>query len=490
MASAASPTLSTSGAPLSAMLAPRVQPVVRAAQFVVAHVPDLVVSGSKPRRELAREGPGLRQKIRDHLRPFEAAVGYAPHQVMIGNLSPESLWDRPRPWHASPVAGASAEGPGGSLIDQSTFYAWLARADAARLVTFTESFATALPPTPSGLGARTAPPPVLEAALAAGGEPLYAEGDRLVGVVAPGHEADEALTGAVLLENAAAKVTGALALRRLLAQGAPEPVDFLLGSGEEAVGDRYQRGGGNLARAMGELADVRGAGGVDVKAFCAGPVHALIVAGALVQSGLYRRVVVVAGGSLAKIGMKVLGHLHAGYPVLEDVLVGMAIDVVPDDGASPWLRLDAAATLGLGDGDAPHQVAAALSLAPLRRCGLRLSDVDRFAVELHNPDITEPAGSGDVPANNYRIIAALAAQAGEIGRGEMAAFVRARGLPGFSPTQGHIASAVPYLPHALAGLRSGNLRRVQLVAKGSLFLGRMTTMGDGASVLLERNGGG
>ena len=455
---------------------------------MLAHVPDLVFSGSKPRRELRREGPGLREKIRAHLRSFDAAVAYAPHQVMIGNLAPEALWDRPRPWHAEPVDGASTEGPGGCLVDQSTFYAWLARADSARLVTFSESFAAALATAQGGIEVRTAAPPALEAAVAAGGEPLYVEGERLAGVVAPGHEDDESLTGAVLLENTAAKVTGALALRRLLGQGGA-PVDFLLGCGEEAVGDRYQRGGGNLAKAMGELAGVRGAGGADVKAFCAGPVHALIMAGAMVQSGLYRRVVVVAGGSLAKIGMKVLGHLSAGYPVLEDVLVGVAIDVVPDDGASPWLRLDAAATLRLGDGDAPHQVATALTAAPLRRLGLRLSDVDRFAVELHNPDITEPAGSGDVPANNYRIIAALAAQAGEIGRDGMGEFARARGLPGFSPTQGHIASAVPYLPHALAGLTAGALSRVQLVAKGSLFLGRMTTMGDGASVLLERNGG-
>ena len=468
---------------------PPIRPVVRAAQFVLAHVPDLVCSGSKPRRELRREGPGLREKIRAHLRPFDAAVAYAPHQVMIGNLSPEALWDRPRPWHTDPVAGASTEGPGGCLVDQSTFYAWLARADSARLVTFSEGFAAALAPALSGFGVRTAAPPALEAAVAAGAEPLYVEGERLAGVFAPGHEDDASLTGAVLLENAAAKVTGALALRRLLGRGG-EPVDFLLGCGEEAVGDRYQRGGGNLAKAMGELAGVRGAGGADVKAFCAGPLHALIMAGALVQSGLYRRVVVVAGGSLAKIGMKVLGHLSAGYPVLEDVLAGVAIDVVLDDGASPWLRLDTATTLRLGDGDAPHQVATALTAAPLRRLGLRLSDVDRFAVELHNPDITEPAGSGDVPANNYRIIAALAVQAGEIGRDGMAGFARARGLPGFAPTQGHIASAVPYLPHALAGLTAGALRRVQLVAKGSLFLGRMTTMGDGASILLERNGGG
>jgi len=463
--------------------------VVRGAQFVLAHVPDLVCSGSKPRRELERQGPGLRQKIRENVRSFADAVAYAPHQVMIGNLAPEALWERPRPWHATAVADALHEGPGGCLIDQSTFWAWLARADAARLVTFTDSYAAELGTALSGVTVRTASESALRTALAVGAEPLYAEGDRLIGAVAPGHEADESLTGTVLLENAAAKVTGALALRRLLARGAPEPVDFLLGSGEEAVGDRYQRGGGNLARAMGELAEVRGAGGADVKAFCAGPVHALIMAGALVQSGLHRRVVVVAGGSLAKIGMKFLGHLGAGYPILEDVLVGVAIDVGPDDGLSPRLRLDTAATLRLGDGDAPHQVATALTTAPLRRNGLRLSDVDRFAVELHNPDITEPAGSGDVPANNYRIIAALAAQAGEIGRDGMAAFARSRGLPGFSPTQGHIASAVPYLPHALTGLTSGDLQRVQFVAKGSLFLGRMTTMGDGASVVLERNGG-
>ena len=69
------------------------------------------------------------------------------------------------------------------------------------------------------------------------------------------------------------------------------------------------------------------------------------------------------------------------------------------------------------------------------------------------------------------------------------AFVRRHGLPGFSPTQGHIPSAIPYLPHAIAGLTSGTLRRVQLIAKGSLFLGRMTEMTDGASFLLERNAG-
>ncbi len=460
-------------------------PVVRAARFALAHVPDLVPSGSKPRRELAAR-PEIREKLRASRRSFAAAVAYPPHQAMLGNLQLEALREIPRPWHLHLVPDAQAEGPGGILLNEEEFCAWLTRSDGAHLLRWRKEYA----PQVEELWRTTllAEHAALERAVREGAEPLWAPDGELAGVVLPAHEQDEALSAPVMLENLAAKVTGALALRQLLEETPADlPVEFLLGCGEEAVGDRYQRGGGNLAKAMGELAEVRTAGAADVKAFCAGPLHAMILAGALVASGVYRRVVVVGGGSLAKLGMKFQGHLKAGYPILEDVLVGVAIDLVPDDGRSPLLRLDASAVHRVGDGAAPHQVAAALTQAPLAARGLRLRDVDRFAVELHNPDITEPAGSGDVPAASYRMLAALAAQAGEISREEMPAFEKARGLPGFSPTQGHIASAIPYLPHAIAGLVRGTLSRVQLVAKGSLFLGRMTAQGDGASILLERN---
>ncbi|MDR7417666.1 MAG: glycine/sarcosine/betaine reductase complex component C subunit beta [Armatimonadota bacterium] len=463
------------------------RPVVRAARFVLAHVPDLVVSGSKPRRELAAGGEDLRQALRARRRGFADAVAYPPHQVMIGNLAPEALRKIGRPWHDQPMVGGRPEGPAGAIIDEPTFYAWLVRADTARLVRLSETFARRISDRLDGTRVSTAAAASLRELVRAGAEPFYDEYGEVAGIVLPGHEQDEALAAAILLENLATKVTGALALRRLLDEVATDqPVDFLLGCGEEAVGDRYQRGGGNLAKAIGEQAGLRDAGGADIKAFCAGPVHALIMAGGLVASGLYRRVVVVAGGSLAKLGMKFQGHLSAGYPVLEDVLAGVAIDVTADDGRSPVMRLDAATTHRIGDGAAPHQMAAALTMTPLRAHGLRLGDVDRYAVELHNPDITEPAGSGDVPTRNYHMIAALAVQAGEITRAQMSEFVEAHGLPGFSPTQGHIPSAIPYVPHALVGLTDGSLTRVQLVAKGSLFLGRMTEMADGASVLLER----
>jgi betaine reductase len=35
-------------------------------------------------------------------------------------------------------------------------------------------------------------------------------------------------------------------------------------------------------------------------------------------------------------------------------------------------------------------------------------------------------------------------------------------------------------------MRNGQLQRVMLIAKGSLFLGKMTTLADGMSVLVER----
>ena len=471
---------------------------MRTARFAVAHVPGLVLSGSKPRRDIqAAGGAEVRAALCGALRSFEGAVGYPPHQVVLGTLAPEALREIPRPWHLQPVAGARPEGPGGVMIDELGFHAWLARADTARLVQFDETFAEEVRARAGNLQISTMGAADLRRAIERRAEPLYLGGHRLIGVVNPAHDEDESLAAPVLLENLAAKVTGALALRCLLdgagedpRAAADEPVDYLIGCGEEAVGDRYQRGGGNLAKAMGELAGVRSAGAADIKAFCAGPLHGLLMAGALVASGVWRRVVVVAGGSLAKLGMKSRGHLVAGYPVLEDVIVGMAIDVVADDGRSPLLRIDTAAVHRIADGTAPHQMAQVLTAAPLRAAGLKLGDVDRYAVELHNPDITEPAGSGDVPARNYQMIAALAAQAGEIARSEVPAFAEAHGMPGFSPTQGHIASAVAYLHHAVAGLTQGSFSRVQLVAKGSLFLGRMTELADGVSILLERNPAG
>jgi betaine reductase len=435
-----------------------VSAAVHGCSLVLAHAPDLVRYGSKPTRENAAE------QIAPKLRSFEEALGYPPHQVFLGNMRPEELWQVERPWWGQP-AEAKPEGPFGVFVDEEELYRRMEAADQFQLLK---------------LDGREA---------ADGSLPIFRNGDH-AGVMLRAHELDESLSASVLLENLACKATGALALEDLLSRrGFPaEDVEYAIGCGEEAVGDRYQRGGGNLGKAIAEQAGCRNASGSDVKAFCAGPVHALVIAGSLVSAGVYDHVVVVAGGSLAKLGMKFSGALRHDVPVLEDVLAGLAILVGPAGSGAPTLRLDAVGRHKVGSGSAQQAVLEDLVVEPLERLGRRITDVDRFATELHDPEITEPAGAGNVPQRNYKLMGALAVKRGELPREGIDSFERKHGLPGFSPTQGHVASAVPWLPHGLEALRSGELGSTMLVAKGSLFLGRMTELADGMSVLLEPSG--
>jgi betaine reductase len=476
-------------------------PVVKSVSLVLAHVPSLVRLGSKPQRVL-RDVERPLEFLAPHLRGFEAARAYAPNQVFIGNIAPDDLAKWPTPWFANPVAEADRFGPDGEIMPEEEFLGLLASAEAFDLLTLegqvAERAREALDGHPVvGRGwPRPAHPPgvpasVLEERISRHGAlPILDPAGRLLGAMLAGHDEDETLSAQVLLENLAVKATAALALRHLLLRPRgldPTRVRYVINCGEEAVGDRYQRGGGNMAKAIAEWAGCERATGADVKAFCCGPMHALMLAGSLVQSGLHDDVVVLAGGSLAKLGMKFQGHLNHGMPVLEDVLAGFAIDVGRDDARSPVLRLDAIGRHEVASGSAPLAVVRALYTEPLARVGLTLLDVDKFSLELHNPEATEPAGSGNVPLNNYRTLASLAVLEKLIPRDGIAAFIHARGLPGFSPTQGHIASAIPYLGHAWRGLVEGSLTRAMFTGKGSLFLGRMTQLSDGISLLIERN---
>jgi len=107
---------------------------------------------------------------------------------------------------------------------------------------------------------------------------------------------------------------------------------------------------------------------------------------------------------------------------------------------------------------------------------MKMTDIDKYSTELYNPEITLSAGSGDTPAPNYTIIAALAVLSGDIDREKpvLEQFVRERGMPGYCPTQVHIPSAVPFIGHAMESLKNGRMERAMFVAKGSLFLGRMS----------------
>ena len=340
---------------------------IHSCSLVLAHAPDLVQHGSKPTREHAAE------EIAPKLRTFEEALGYPPHQAFLGNLRPEELWGIERPWWAHP-AEPKREGPFGVFIDEEALYARMEAADQFQLLKL-----DGREPTDGSL-------------------PIYRNGDR-AGVMLRAHDLDESLSAAVLLENLACKATGALALEDLLHRTdfPADELQYVIGCGEEAVGDRYQRGGGNLGKAIAEEAGCRNASGSDVKAFCAGPIHALVVAASLVSAGVYEHVAVVAGGSLAKLGMKFAGALRHDVPVLEDVLAGLAVLVGPPGVGAPTIRLDAVGRHKVGSGSAQQAVLEDLIVEPLERLGRKITDVERYATELHDPEITEPAGAGNVP---------------------------------------------------------------------------------------------
>ena len=464
--------------------------VITAATQVLAHVPSLSRHGSKPRRDLPKD-QAVADAFTAALRPFDEAMAYPANQAYLNALHPRDLPERP--WSALPSADRWT--PSGEIMPESEFLGLLAALDSFDLLKLS-------PDVVAAATASLAQHPLAKRLdldgieRAAGDVAAVAAEAGALDVVSGqaafrcGQSDDEALSAHVLLDNLAAKATATLALLHLLEKNGIEPgsIDYVLGCGEEAIGDRYQRGGGNLAKAVAEAAGLTEASGADIKNFCAAPVPALVVAASLVSAGVFNRVAVVGGGCMAKLGMKFQGALSHQMPILEDVLGGAAALVQADDGVSPRIRLDAVGRHKVVAGGSNPQVMQALAVEPLTRVGLPMTDVDDYATELHNPEVTEPQGTGNVPERNYRTIAALAARKGDITKDEIPAFVAQRGMPGYSPTQGHLASSLCYLPHAVGRLTTGEANRVMLIAKGSLFLGRVSQLSDGMSVLLERNG--
>jgi betaine reductase len=488
-------------------------PVVKNYAYCLIHAPDLVRYGSKPRREIAKNGE-VEEIIRAHLRSPEEAENYPPNQVFIGNLTPEELGRIPQPWYKLPFQNPlRLYGPFGEIVEEEIFYILLKLADilnpplfeikeevAAEMIKSISLFG---PHNPflkdiSNTDLSKIKPMLTDEVLRKVNDgsalPIY-RGDDIIGCFnrdnrAEGSE-DENLAAHHLLENLCAKASGALAIKWLLHREniAAEKIDFIISCGEEACGDRYQRGGGGMAKAMGEMAGCVNASGMDVKNFCAAPVSAIITAASLVASGIYDNVVVVGGGSLSKLGMKFEGFVKNDMPILDDCLASMAFLISKDDGISPIIRLDAVGKMPISAGTSDEKVYQHIMVEPLEKIGLKITDVDKFAPELQNPEIMIHAGAGDVAKKNYIKIIGMAVQNGAIEKNPEAAkaFMEKIGMPGFAPTQGHIPSAVPYLGHAVEAIKKGEIGRAMFLAKASLFLSRCTTLYDGASFIIERN---
>jgi hypothetical protein len=472
--------------------------VIKDVGYVMIHLPDFVRYGSKPTRDIM-ENPDLLKEIDLHLRSFEDVINYAPHQVFIGNKHPDELNDVPKPWYEHLLKDGARNGPFGEIMPEDEFYGWMKMADDFDLLWLDPDFIKQIRDKfafhpfvkeswVKKLGEGKLPEKIHEVISQGAALPLFYQ-NKLIGSMRRDHDKDDTLKAEILMENLIAKASGALTMLHMFKKGGvtPTDVDFVLDCTETAIGDRYNRGGGSLSKAMAEMVGCVNATGNDIRAFCCGPNHAIINAAGLVASGIYNNVVVAGGGCLAKVGMKSAAHLKHNMPILEDVIAGIAFLVTKGDMVSPVLRLDSVGKHDVGAGSSQQAIMTSLILKPLNKLGMKMTDIDKYATEMHNPEITLPAGSGDTPATNYRIMASLAVLDKQIDKTEIEKFVRERGMPGFAPTQGHVPSAVPFLGHALEAMKKGKMKRAMFVAKGSLFLGRMSQLSDGLSFMLEVN---
>lgn len=477
-------------------------PVIKGASHVLINTPDMIIHDGTTQtleRETNPDSEYLK-KLPSYIRSYEDVVGYAPNQTYIGNLDPVELSNMPRPWYGKRLEGAGRFGRFGEIMPQDEFYGLLKVADSFDLVLLEKSFTAdvkikfeahkLLKDLSSKLGEGAEIADIEKAVNTLGAEPLY-QNDKLIGCVKRAHEFDKNLAAHVMCENLVVKASGILAALHLVEVTGmnKDDVEYIIECSEEACGDMNQRGGGNFAKAIGEIAGFKNASGSDIRGFCAAPSHALLNAASLVKSGVFKNVVVVAGGCTAKLGMNGKSHIEKGLPVLEDVLGGVAVLVSENDGVSPIIRTDSVGKHSIGAGASPQAVIEAIVAAPLEKAGLNFTDIDIYAPEMQNPEITEPAGAGDVPTANYKMIGAMAVKKGQIQRPELPGFVKSHGYVGFAPTQGHIPSGVPIVGYGREKIMNGEINRFMLIGKGSLFLGRMTNLFDGISMIVEKNPG-
>jgi len=477
--------------------------VIKGAGYILAHTPDMVLQNgtTQTTERIVNPESEYLKELPSHIRDWNTVLSYWPNQVYIGNKTPDELAAIPQPWCDKTCDVNDRYGRYGQMMPQEEFLLLMQACDVFSLVMLEKSFVATHK-------AAFAANPLIDETIVARivegidgdeiarlvaeehSEPLFDNG-KLVGCVNRAHDIDVNLSAHVMHENIVSKASSVLALLAALKNSGVDKndVEYVVDCCEEACGDMNQRGGGNFAKAAAEIAGLSNATGSDVRGFCAGPSHALIDAASLVAAGTFKCVVVTAGGCTAKLGMNGKDHVKKGLPIMEDMIGGFAIVLTQDDGVSPEINLNIVGRHTVGTGSAPQAVITSLVTESLDRNGLKITDIDKFSPEMQNPDITKPAGAGDVPLANYKMIAALAVKRGEIGRADIATFADKYGLTGWAPTQGHIPSGVPAIGYFRDKIMAGDFKRCMIIGKGSLFLGRMTNLFDGASFIIQANSG-
>lgn len=477
--------------------------IIKGASYILAHTPDMVLHNgtTQTTERIVNPESEYLKEVPNNLRSYEDSVTYWPNQVYIGNAHPEQLAEVELPWFDKKMDGAERFGKYGEIMPQEEFLLLVQASDVFEVVKLEKSFVAkykeqfaANPIISEDIVARVHDGVELDE-IAHFVNDEHAEGlyyaGALIGCVKTAHDIDTNLSAHVMHENLMSKASSVLALLYAVRNAGIDKndVEYVIDCAEEACGDMNQRGGGNFAKAAAEIAGLMNATGSDCRGFCAAPTHAVIEAAALVASGAYKTVVVTSGGCTAKLGMNGKDHIKKGLPILEDCLGGFAVVVTENDGVSAEINLDLLGRHTVGTGSSPQAVITSLVTNSLDKAGMSIMDIDKYSPEMQNPDITKPAGAGDVPLANYKMIGALAAKRGEMSPKDLPAFVEKHGLVGWAPTQGHIPSGVPYIGFACEDIMAGKIKNAMIIGKGSLFLGRMTNLFDGVSFVIQANTG-
>ena len=477
--------------------------VIKGSSYILVHAPDMVLHNgtTQTTEKIVNPESDYLKAIPTNLRSYDDAVKYVANQTYIGNMHPEELAKIELPWYNKLEKEADRFGKFGEIMPQEEFLFLVQACDMFEVMKLDENFVSKYkeafvsnPIITEDIVARLndgAPLSEIENLVAEeDAEGLYSNG-TLVGCIKKAHEIDVNLSSHVMHENLMSKASSVLALLYAVRNAGinKEDVEYVIDCSEEACGDMNQRGGGNFAKAAAETAGFVNATGSDTRGFCAAPVHAIVKAASLVKAGAYKTVIVTSGGSTAKLGMNGKDHLKKELPILEDCMGGFAVVITENDGVSPEINLEMIGRHTVGTGSSPQAVTSSLVTHSLDKFGLKITDIDKYSPEMQNPDITKPAGAGDVPLSNFKMIGALAAKRGEMTAKDLPAFVEKHGLVGWAPTQGHIPSGVPYIGFGCEDILAEKIKNAMIIGKGSLFLGRMTNLFDGVSFVIQANSG-
>ena len=278
--------------------------VVKGTSYVLMHAPDMIIHNgtTQTTERILHPDSEYLKVLPNHIRSYEEAVNYMPNQIYIGNHKPEELKKIEQPWYDKDVPDAKREGKYGEIMPQDEFIGLMKIVDVFDLVVLSKEFT-------AEVKTKLEKHPLIKDELVAklkegtelaeiekdinelGAEALYND-KKVVGCVKRAHDVDTNLSAHVMFENLVTKASGVLSALHLIAKNDinPEDIEYVIECSEEACGDINQRGGGNFAKSVAEMAGLTNATGSDIRGFCAAPAHAIISAASLVQAGTFKNV--------------------------------------------------------------------------------------------------------------------------------------------------------------------------------------------------------